>query len=193
MSGNVRLELRFKNALLFDLTRKAGGCSTVAIEAGVALGALYGLINLQVFPWRSSGRLRVSAQKLCEYFRLPWDELFPNELYSGKFPKLMARNVNSQEFLSLGSAEVRQVAVTSVDELATERSQAINQALATLTPREADTLRMRFGIGGYAPMTLAEVGGEFGLTQSRIRQIQEKALLKLRHPSRSRLLSPFES
>ena len=66
-----------------------------------------------------------------------------------------------------------------------------NRALATLTPREEKVLRMRFGIGENSDHTLEEVGQNFEVTRERIRQIEAKALRKLRHPSRSKKLKAF--
>ena len=68
---------------------------------------------------------------------------------------------------------------------------ACNDALDTLTPREAKVLRMRFGIEMNADQTLEEVGKQFDVTRERIRQIEAKALRKLRHPSRSEKLRSF--
>jgi RNA polymerase primary sigma factor len=65
------------------------------------------------------------------------------------------------------------------------------KVLATLTPREEKVLRMRFGIGEKADHTLEEVGKDFAVTRERIRQIEAKALRKLRHPTRSRKLKSF--
>ncbi|MEJ2477312.1 MAG: RNA polymerase sigma factor RpoD, partial [Desulfobacterales bacterium] len=65
------------------------------------------------------------------------------------------------------------------------------KVLATLTPREEKVLRMRFGIGEKADHTLEEVGQDFAVTRERIRQIEAKALRKLRHPTRSRKLKHF--
>ncbi|KPA16545.1 RNA polymerase sigma70 factor [Candidatus Magnetomorum sp. HK-1] len=65
------------------------------------------------------------------------------------------------------------------------------RVLATLTPREEKVLRMRFGIGEKADHTLEEVGKDFAVTRERIRQIEAKALRKLRHPTRSRKLKSF--
>ncbi len=67
----------------------------------------------------------------------------------------------------------------------------INQVLSTLTPREARILRLRFGLDSDRPYTLEEVGRKFGLTRERIRQIEGKALRRLRHPCRSRLLKEY--
>ena len=63
--------------------------------------------------------------------------------------------------------------------------------LASLTPREERVLRMRFGIGMNTDHTLEEVGQQFCVTRERIRQIEAKALRKLKHPSRSRKLRSF--
>jgi RNA polymerase primary sigma factor len=65
------------------------------------------------------------------------------------------------------------------------------EVLATLAPREARVLRMRFGIGERSNHTLEEVGQDFEVTRERIRQIEAKALRKLRHPSRARVLRAF--
>ncbi|TLN26310.1 RNA polymerase sigma factor RpoD [bacterium] len=65
------------------------------------------------------------------------------------------------------------------------------EVLATLTPREEKVLRMRFGIGEKSDHTLEEVGRDFAVTRERIRQIEAKALLKLRHPTRSKKLKHF--
>ena len=66
-----------------------------------------------------------------------------------------------------------------------------HSVLAQLTPREERVLRMRFGIGMNTDHTLEEVGQQFSVTRERIRQIEAKALRKLKHPSRSRKLRSF--
>jgi RNA polymerase primary sigma factor len=67
----------------------------------------------------------------------------------------------------------------------------IDEVLGTLTPREARILRMRFGLDTGTPFTLEEVGEKFGLTRERIRQIEGKALRRLRHPRRARQLKEY--
>ena len=66
--------------------------------------------------------------------------------------------------------------------------QIVDDVLGTLPTREAEILRMRFGINQEKAMTLAEVGGHYGITKERIRQIENKAIRKLRHPARARML-----
>ena len=70
-------------------------------------------------------------------------------------------------------------------------SEQTKKVLATLTPREEQVLRLRFGIGEKSDHTLEEVGQKFAVTRERIRQIEAKALRKLRHPSRSKRLKSF--
>ena len=66
-----------------------------------------------------------------------------------------------------------------------------DNVLKTLTPREERVIKMRFGVGDGSEHTLEEVGQDFAVTRERIRQIEAKALRKLRHPSRSRRLRAF--
>ena len=70
-------------------------------------------------------------------------------------------------------------------------SDTLNEVLESLDDRERAVLRMRFGLANGRSHTLEEVGREFGLTRERIRQIEAKALRKLRHPSRARMLRDF--
>ena len=67
----------------------------------------------------------------------------------------------------------------------------IERALETLTPREADVVRLYFGLGDQHPMTLEEIGETFDLTRERVRQIKEKAIRRLKHTTRSKILKTY--
>ena len=67
----------------------------------------------------------------------------------------------------------------------------IDRAIGTLTPREADVVRLYFGLNGSHPMTLEEIGEKFDLTRERVRQIKEKAIRRLKHTSRSKILKSY--
>ena len=72
-----------------------------------------------------------------------------------------------------------------------ELKRVVEDVLSALTPREAKILRLRFGIGVPSDQTLKEVGDQFDITRGRVREIEAKALRKLRHPSRSEQLKAF--
>ncbi|MGY0408798.1 MAG: sigma-70 family RNA polymerase sigma factor, partial [Polaribacter sp.] len=67
----------------------------------------------------------------------------------------------------------------------------INRALETLTPREADVIKLYFGLAEHQPMTLEEIGETFDLTRERVRQIKEKAIRRLKHTSRNKILMTY--
>jgi RNA polymerase primary sigma factor len=69
--------------------------------------------------------------------------------------------------------------------------EALEEVLATLTDSEQEIIRMRFGLGDYHPMSLQQIGDKFNLSKERIRQIEKKAIRRLRHPSRSQKLKSF--
>jgi RNA polymerase primary sigma factor len=79
------------------------------------------------------------------------------------------------------------------DEVIIEKSlkEEINQVLKTLTEKEAEILQYRFGLNGKIPLSLKEVGDKFRLTKERIRQIEKKAIRRLRHPNRSQYLEAY--
>ncbi len=78
------------------------------------------------------------------------------------------------------------------DELMTDSLRTeIERSLATLTPREGDVVRLFFGLSGTHPMTLEEIGEKFDLTRERVRQIKEKAIRRLKHTSRSKILKTY--
>ncbi len=100
--------------------------------------------------------------------------------------------IGEEEDSHLGDFVEDSSVVSPIDAVisASLRAQA-EAVLRTLTPREAEVLRRRFGIGDGTEHTLEEVGKAFNVTRERIRQIESKALRKLRHPSRAKLLKPY--
>lgn len=88
---------------------------------------------------------------------------------------------------------IQDASASEPDEAAASKlmREQLTQILTTLSPREEQVLRMRFGLDDGKTHTLEEVGGAFHVTRERIRQIEAKALRKLRHPSRSRQLKDF--
>ncbi|MGF1560643.1 MAG: RNA polymerase sigma factor RpoD [Geminicoccaceae bacterium] len=147
--------------------------------------------------------VRASRQMLHEYGREPTPEELAAKLNMpldkvrkvlkiAKEPISLETPIGDEEDSHLGDFIEDKNAVQPVEAatLANLR-EATTRVLATLTPREERVLRMRFGIGMNTDHTLEEVGQQFSVTRERIRQIEAKALRKLKHPSRSRKLRSF--
>ncbi len=146
---------------------------------------------------------RVSRQLLQEIGREPTpEELSSKMLISedkirkilkiSKEPISMETPIGEDEDLHLGDFIEDTSLELPLDSATTESLKSVtNNILSSLTPREAQVLRMRFGIDMNSDHTLEEVGKQFDVTRERIRQIEAKALRKLRHPSRSEILRSF--
>ena len=146
---------------------------------------------------------RISRQMLQEMGREPTPEELAKRmempenkvrkvLKISKEPISMETPIGDDEDSHLGDF-IEDLSVLSPVEAATVEGlrEATREVLATLTPREAKVLRMRFGIDMSTDHTLEEVGKQFDVTRERIRQIEAKALRKLRHPNRSEQLRSF--
>jgi RNA polymerase primary sigma factor len=130
-------------------------------------------------------------EELAEKLEMPLDKV-RTVLKIAKEPISLETPVGEDEDSSLGDFVEDKNAVNPQDAVV-ERSLSdqTRRVLATLAPREERVLKKRFGIGERANHTLEEVGHDFDVTRERIRQIEAKALRKLRHPSRSRMLKSF--
>ncbi len=146
---------------------------------------------------------RISRQMLQQFGREPTPEELAKEmdmpedkirkvLKIAKEPISMETPIGDDEDSHLGDF-IEDISIESPIENATETGlqETVRDVLAGLTPREAKVLRMRFGIDMNTDHTLEEVGKQFDVTRERIRQIEAKALRKLRHPSRSEQLRSF--
>jgi RNA polymerase primary sigma factor len=100
--------------------------------------------------------------------------------------------IGEEEDSHLGDFIEDRAVISPIDHvIVSNLKEQTSKVLRTLTPREEQVLKMRFGVGDGAEHTLEEVGRSFNVTRERIRQIESKALRKLRHPSRSKKLRPF--
>ena len=132
-----------------------------------------------------------TPEELAERMEMPEDKV-RKVLKIAKEPISMETPIGDDEDSHLGDF-IEDAAVSSPIDSATGESlkETTHSVLAGLTPREAKVLRMRFGIDMNTDHTLEEVGKQFDVTRERIRQIEAKALRKLRHPSRSEQLRSF--
>jgi RNA polymerase primary sigma factor len=132
-----------------------------------------------------------SPEELAEKMEMPLDKV-RMVLKVAKEPISLETPVGEEEDSHLGDFIEDKSSVNPQDAVIHgDLEDQTRRVLATLAPREERVLKMRFGIGERANHTLEEVGQDFDVTRERIRQIEAKALRKLRHPSRSRLLKSF--
>jgi RNA polymerase primary sigma factor len=132
-----------------------------------------------------------NPEEIAERMDLPLDKV-RKILKIAREPISLETPIGEEEDSHLGDFIEDKKAISPLEAaIRYDLQRQINNALETLTPREEKVLRKRFGIGESTDHTLEEVGQDFEVTRERIRQIEAKALRKLRHPSRSRKLKSF--
>ncbi|WP_232493066.1 RNA polymerase sigma factor RpoD [Novosphingobium kaempferiae] len=132
-----------------------------------------------------------TPEEMAERLSMPLEKV-KRVLKIAKEPVSLDTPVGDEEDSHLGDFIQDANAVIPVDAaIESNLKEMITRTLASLTPREERVLRMRFGIGMNTDHTLEEVGQQFSVTRERIRQIEAKALRKLKHPSRSRVMRSF--
>ena len=132
-----------------------------------------------------------TPEEIAEKMELPLDKV-RKVLKIAKEPISLETPIGEEEDSHLGDfIEDKSLVSPSDAVINMNLAEQTRKVLATLTPREEKVLRMRFGIGEKSDHTLEEVGQDFEVTRERIRQIEAKALRKLRHPSRSKRLRSF--
>jgi len=132
-----------------------------------------------------------TPEELAEKLAMPLEKV-RKVLKIAKEPISLETPIGDEEDSHLGDFIEDRYAVLPIDAaIQSNLRETTTRALASLTPREERVLRMRFGIGMNTDHTLEEVGKQFSVTRERIRQIEAKALRKLKHPSRSRQLRSF--
>ncbi|MBP5698188.1 MAG: RNA polymerase sigma factor RpoD [Alphaproteobacteria bacterium] len=130
-------------------------------------------------------------EELAKRLSMPVDKI-RKVMKIAKEPVSLEAPVGDEEDSSLGDFIADENALQPVDSaIHTNLKETCTRILSSLTPREERVLRMRFGIGMNTDHTLEEVGQQFNVTRERIRQIEAKALRKLKHPSRSKKLRSF--
>jgi RNA polymerase primary sigma factor len=132
-----------------------------------------------------------TAEEIAVKMELPVDKVKKVQKIS-KEPISLETPIGEEEDSSLGDFIEDKKIISPADAvMSITLSEQTRSVLSTLTPREEKVLRMRFGIGEKSDHTLEEVGQDFFVTRERIRQIEAKALRKLRHPSRAKLLKSY--
>ena len=129
-----------------------------------------------------------SIEEIAEYLNTPVDRI-REAMRASQEPVSLETPIGEEEDSHLGDFIPDDSAITPQDAASQSMlKEQLNSVLSTLTPREEKVIRLRFGLDDGRPRTLEEVGEVFEVTRERIRQIEAKALRKLRHPSRSKKL-----
>jgi RNA polymerase primary sigma factor len=148
------------------------------------------LIRTSRYLVQELGR-EATPEEIAEKMELPLDKV-RKVLKIAKEPISLETPIGEEEDSHLGDFIEDKSVISPADAvISMNLADQTRKVLATLTPREEKVLRMRFGIGEKSDHTLEEVGQDFEVTRERIRQIEAKALRKLRHPSRSKRLKSF--
>lgn len=188
MSNNfkITLSIKPKHGIIYSYMRENNlTIKQLSKIIGVGSAWLGGVINFKIIPVKLDGE---STQKLLSYFGLQYSDLFPSEslkIISGEhqvskeIPKDRLIQWTGEQFDELPTIEYRE------DNLL---DQKIEEILNTLNPREKEIIKLRFGLNGSNKKTYDSIAKSFGVTRVRIRQIEQKAIRKLRHPSRSNIL-----
>jgi RNA polymerase primary sigma factor len=162
---------------------------TIHIPSHIA-AALYKIIRTSRQLHNKIGR-EPTPTEIAEKLHMPVERVH-HVLKVAREPLSLATPVGDEDEPQLGDFIEDKEAVLPVDAaIQSSLRDATTRALAALTPREERVIRMRFGIGTGAARTLAEVGDQFSVSRERVRQIEAKALRKLKHPSRSNILKSF--
>jgi RNA polymerase primary sigma factor len=148
------------------------------------------LIRTSRYLVQEQGR-EPTPEEIAEKMEIPLEKV-RKVLKIAREPISLETPIGEEEDSHLGDfIEDKKFMLPSEAAVGMNLAEQTRKVLATLTPREEKVLRMRFGIGEKADHTLEEVGQDFAVTRERIRQIEAKALRKLRHPTRSRKLKHF--
>lgn len=192
---DYRVEIKVKNNNILKVI-EAAGYKTVGefcrVNNKLSLTSVIGeYVNLKKSPLNRKGEFHDHIYEICDILNCSPSELFTEDQTNLCLDK-------NKKTIEVSEAEVKFQLENIKENLALEDQMALNRlpsivnsSLETLTPRERKVIEMRFGLNGHYIHTLEALSNVFGVNKERIRQIEAKALRKLRHPSRSKLLLEY--
>lgn len=188
MEKDYRLEVKVKNNLLHKAMLNSGLFTNadLARVSGISQAIAGLMMNLKIPLYNEAGNIRVCWQRASEALKTLPEDLVPQKHHH----KALSTNKATAE---VDFTYIESMIAKNPDELMIEHKMqdAVHEQLATLPLRLATVLQMRFGLGGKEPMELKEVGEVLGITGTRVRQLEQKALCMLKLPDRRRKLKPF--
>ncbi|MBU2651653.1 MAG: sigma-70 family RNA polymerase sigma factor [Bacteroidetes bacterium] len=131
------------------------------------------------------------AEEIAEMLDIPETEVKESLRNSGRHVSMDAPLIQDEENTMYDVLKSDEGPTPETELMYESLRKEIDRAISTLTPREADVIRLYFGLNSKHPMTLEEIGEKFDLTRERVRQIKEKAIRRLKHTSRSKILKTY--
>lgn len=189
---SVRMIVTVRNNLLMKRREQLGlSMNKLAKKIGMRATSYGRLEGLKKSPLKKNGEWTADAKCIARFHRVSEEELFPAALEEIEKTRV-ERELEASEMFLLHNGQKTQLEYSpdiAFDQM--NLSEVSKEVLATLTPREQTVLMLRFGLFGEEEHSLAKVGEIIRVCNDRVRQIEAKALRKLRHPSRAKLLHPF--
>ncbi|MCD6091992.1 MAG: sigma-70 family RNA polymerase sigma factor [Bacteroidales bacterium] len=130
-------------------------------------------------------------EEIAKYLEISLDEVKESQKNTGRHVSMDAPLIQDEDNNLYDVLRNDENITPETELLYDSLRKEIDRAVSTLTPREADVVRFYFGLGNSHPMTLEEIGEKFDLTRERVRQIKEKAIRRLKHTSRSKILKTY--
>ena len=180
---DYRVEVKVKNNYLFSMMKSYGIANVPQLNkaTGVSLNTLYAYLNLTKTPYTKTGALSAPVQTLCSFFSCAVDDLFPPQHIENPLEK--NAGVIEANMTELVSSNLLGGGTDPLELLEKQDTTAlVNSALEKLNRRERMIIEARFGLGEEEEKTLQQLAEVLDVSATRVREIEAKALRKLRHP-----------
>ncbi len=191
MSKDLRVEIKLRNNKILELVEATGARSLKAFcdAEGLPYSTIQTVVSISKPPLTTKGHWRAGVRELAEALGVLPEDMFSERLMGANMKGTAVKFYLKADFDEAQAMLMPSRALGPEEQLQlTETSSELERVLKSLTPREEAVIRMRFGLGGEPGQDLETVGRSFNVTRERIRQIESKALRKLRHPSRADVL-----
>jgi RNA polymerase sigma factor (sigma-70 family) len=190
MAKDYRIEVKVKNNKLLEKIEEAGYESVASFcrASGLHQTAVGKFINMVQAPVNKlTGEYSPNFMKIVDFLRCMPEDIFPKaQMQEAMKVNKVTTKADIGDVQSL-TTSLRTLALPPEEKMIFDEARtAIQRTMETLTPREQRVLMLRFGFYDGVEHTLEDVAGQFGVSKDRIRQIQEKALRKMRHPNRAK-------
>lgn len=185
---DYRVTVKVTNNNILKAAESAGYTSIpkLAEDAGIVYTSLNSLINMTLSPLLQSGEVRPMVERLCEFLKVPFDDLFSEQQREALDTNKTEKEMDAEQIYALTSQDCEYLQICHDDGL----QKAVDDSLKILTPRELLVIRSRMGFDG-PEQTFDQIGETLGVSAGRVHQLEKSALRKLRHPSNSKTLREF--